>query len=208
MTDNFLHNLRNQGNKRFDRNRNKPFDNQFRQNDRFSGRDRKAAPQRKPGEADQLQAIKRLLEGLLEQQRRLVECSERSALAAERQADALERILNQPRPADNSMADAPPHVDAAPPAAVEDAAVQDAVFELDAEPEADDSDDAFGGGDPRETAAQVILTRRSQGQGFEQIAQHLNDLNVPTISGRGSWRAQTVSRLFNTLSSSQAPAMD
>ena len=203
MTDNFLHNLRNQGNKRFDRNRNKPFDNQFRQNDRFSGRDRKAAPQRKPGEADQLQAIKRLLEGLLEQQRRLVECSDRSARAAERQADALERILNKSRQADNSMADAPPHVDAASPAAVEDA-----VFQPDAEPEAEASDDAFESGDPRETAAQVILARRSQGQGFEQIAQHLNDMNVPTISGRGSWRAQTVSRLFNTLSSSQAPAVD
>ena len=173
MTDNFLHNLRNQGNKRFDRNRNKPFDNQFRPNDRFAGRDRKSAPQRKPTDADQLQPIKRLLEGMLEQQRRLVEFGERSARAAERQAEALECIARQFNPAGPLLADASRDVQTAA-ADVSDPVVQNPAPECEALDDGDSVVDATEEGNPRQTAAELIVAQRSQGQSFEQIAQFLN----------------------------------
>ena len=201
MTDNFLHNLRNQGNKRFDRNRNKPFDNQYRPNDRFAGRDRKGAPQRKTSDADQLQPIKRLLEGLLEQQRRLVEFGERSTKAAERQAEALESIARQFNPTDAVVEDTPQDVSA-------EAAETAGTVEIETEPDepdleaSNDSDavaDAPEKPNPRQTAGELIIAQRDQDQSFEQIAQYLNDQDIPTLSGKGRWRPQSVSRLYNSL---------
>ena len=205
MTDNFLHNLRNQGNKRFDRNRNKPFDNQYRPNDRFAGRDRKGTSQRKTADADQFQPIKRLLEGLLEQQRRLVEFGERSAKAAERQAEALECIARHFNPADAVADDTPQDVNAAAEDATE-------TVENETEPDLQALSDGDGVADAdgpethslRQTAGQLIIAQRDQDQSFEQIAQYLNDQDIPTLSGKGRWRPQSVSRLYNTLVASSA----
>jgi hypothetical protein len=200
MTDNFLHNLRNQGNKRFDRNRGKSFDGQFRPNDRFAGRDRKGAPQRKPADADQLQSIKRLLEGLLEQQRRLVELGERTAGATERLAEALEGLARGIHPAgslsgaaSDRPAPAAPEPDPPPGPAAPDSAA------LAAGEGGDHTPEETAEADPRQTAAELILTQRARGQEFEQIAQLLNQQEIPTLSGKGRWRAQSASRLYNTL---------
>ena len=198
MTDNFLHNLRNQGNKRFDRNRNKQFDNQFRPNDRFAGRDRKGSPQRKPPDADQLTAIKRLLDGVLEQQRRLVDAGERAAKAAERQAEAIEQIARHFESADKIGALPAPEV----PDAVGEPQV--AVSEPVAPAPVEIQEGAPGDARPRQAAMELILAQRALGQSFEQIAEQLNVLDIPTVSGKGRWRAQSVSRLYNTLAEADA----
>lgn len=174
----FLHNLRNQSHKRYERNRNKPFDGQYRQGDRHGSRDRKPQP-RKGGEADHLVGIKRLMEQLLDQHRRLADSSELTALAAERQATALERIAAA---MDRDRADAFP------------------VADVDgADPEAGAADEHG----PK--AAEIIRTRRAQGASFEQIARQLNAEGIPTVSGRGQWRAQSVSRLFNASADLASP---
>ncbi len=182
--DDFLHNLRNQSKKPFDRNRNKPYDGQFRPNDRFAGRDRKGTPQRKPVENDQMPAIKRIIEGILDQQRRLAEFSERMAKAAERQAEAFEAI------ADSLQSRHPHSAETIQEATVTAVAVTDA-------PAADD---------PRGTAAAIILEQRAAGESFEQIAKALNTQGIATVSGKGQWRAQSVSRLYNTLVPPEAAA--
>jgi hypothetical protein len=178
--DDFLHNLRNQGNKRFDRNRQKPYDGQFRPNDRFS-RDRKNLPQQrnKPADSDQLPAIKRLIEGLLEQQRRLAEFGERAAIAAERQAEAIESIARHFQPQRVDLG----------------SALQEPVEIVTANEDAVVAEE----GDLRGTAAEIIRQQRDMGLSFEEIARSLNTRSIPTVSGKGQWRAQSVSRLYNTL---------
>ena len=202
MTDNFLHNLRNQGNKRFDRNRNKQFDNQFRPNDRFAGRDRKGSPQRKPPDADQLTAIKRLLDGVLEQQRRLVDCGERAAKAAERQAEAIEQIARHFESV--NKIDALPAPEFSDAASAPLAAASEPVASAPAEIQKGAPADA----EPRQTAKALILAQRALGQSFEQIAEQLNVMDIPTVSGKGRWRAQSVSRLYNTLAEADAAPAD
>jgi hypothetical protein len=43
----------------------------------------------------------------------------------------------------------------------------------------------------------IIRIKREEGESFDRIAEYLESERVPTISGRGRWRAQSVSRLFN-----------
>jgi hypothetical protein len=197
--DDFLHNLRNPNKKRFERN--KPYDGQHRPNDRFS-RDRKNLPQqqqRKPPDTDQMPAIKRIMENILDQQRRQTEHSERAAKAAERQAEAMEAIARhfKAQPAEA--------VPAAPvqsqPAGHVPAPAQSQPAESTVEASAPlDTDD------PRQAAGTVILQQRAMGHSFEQIAQSLNAQGIATVSGKGQWRAQNVSRLYNSLAADDSAA--
>jgi cysteinyl-tRNA synthetase len=43
---------------------------------------------------------------------------------------------------------------------------------------------------------EIILKNRSKGETFEQISDYLRKENIPTLSGRGKWHAQTVHRLY------------
>jgi hypothetical protein len=184
--DDFLHNLRNPNKKRYDRN--KPYDNQYRSNDRFSGNRKPVPQQRKQTDSDQMPAIKRLMENILDQQRRLVESNERMARAADRQAEALESIarhFKQP-PVEQDFA--------APRTALSETSVEETA-------PADKND-------PRRAAETIIRQQRDLGHGFEQIAQTLNARGIPTVSGKGQWRAQSVSRLFNTLAPGDSIAAD
>ena len=42
----------------------------------------------------------------------------------------------------------------------------------------------------------MIRGLREQGFSYEKIARHLEETQVPTISGRGKWRGQAVSKLI------------
>lgn len=47
----------------------------------------------------------------------------------------------------------------------------------------------------RNQVMKLILDMRSDGASFEDIAQHLHSNGIPTFSGRGRWRKQTVHKL-------------
>lgn len=49
----------------------------------------------------------------------------------------------------------------------------------------------------REAVMDIIHTMRSQGATFDQVAARLIELGQPTFSGRGEWHAQTIHRLCN-----------
>ncbi|MBU1195014.1 MAG: hypothetical protein KKE62_04120 [Proteobacteria bacterium] len=49
----------------------------------------------------------------------------------------------------------------------------------------------------RDEIMNIIQTMRAQGATFDQVASHLVDLGQPTFSGRGEWHAQTIHRLCN-----------
>jgi hypothetical protein len=187
--DDFLHNLRNPNKKRYDRN--KPYDSQHRANDRFAG-NRKTPPQqqRKHPDSDQMPAIKRLVESILEQQKRLAEFNERLARAAERQSEALESIARHFGRQPAAQAAAPARAQAVP-----------------AEPPVE-ATAATDDGDPRRATEVIILQQRATGHSFEQIAQTLNTSGISTVSGKGQWRAQSVSRLYNALTSAGPAEID
>lgn len=45
----------------------------------------------------------------------------------------------------------------------------------------------------------VIASMRREGSTYNEIASHLDELNLPTFSGRGKWHAQTIHRLCQTV---------
>lgn len=49
----------------------------------------------------------------------------------------------------------------------------------------------------RDAVMDIIYTMRSEGATFDQVAARLIELGQPTFSGRGEWHAQTIHRLCN-----------
>lgn len=45
----------------------------------------------------------------------------------------------------------------------------------------------------------IITSMRQDGATYSEIAAHLDELNLPTFSGRGKWHAQTIHRLCQTV---------
>lgn len=45
----------------------------------------------------------------------------------------------------------------------------------------------------------IIAAMRREGSTYNEIATHLDELNLPTFSGRGKWHAQTIHRLCQTV---------
>lgn len=48
----------------------------------------------------------------------------------------------------------------------------------------------------REKAMKIIKAQRKKGLSFEKIARHLESQKIPTFSGKGSWRGQTIHKLL------------
>lgn len=177
----FLQSLRNGTIKRQDRHR-KQFDNpQYRNNDRSGNRDKRSNPRKSHGGVD-FGEIKKLLQSLNDN-------AELSRIAQERTAEAMERIARslQVMARDDLMA--PETGAAADPVAAAPAPPQD--------PPADADDSELDNEALRDRVAAIVRDMRQAGNSFEAIARHLNSQSLPTLSGKGSWRAQNVSRVYN-----------
>ena len=87
--DDFLHNLRT--GKRFDRNR-KPHDGKFPGPDRQRNRDSGDGALLKAISGEHIPALKIIMEGIANNQKRVADAAERRVAAEERKADALEII--------------------------------------------------------------------------------------------------------------------
>lgn len=184
----FLKQLRS-GGKRFDKSR-RPYDNpQYRSPERQNGRDRKGQIHRKTYDQNQLNNIRKVLETIVNGQKLLADHAERQTVATERIADALELIgvqLGAPAPPKREAGEKPkpeqPETGESPETSVE--ARDD---------EAMDMPVSHG----RDAIIDMIVGMREEGATFEEIAGRLIDDEIPTLTGKGQWRAQNVSRLFN-----------
>jgi folylpolyglutamate synthase/dihydropteroate synthase len=87
--DDFLHNLRT--GKRFDRNR-KPHDVKFQAPDRQRSRDSGDGTLLKAISGEHIPALKAILEGIAESEKRIADAAERRVAAEERKAEAMETI--------------------------------------------------------------------------------------------------------------------
>lgn len=215
--DDFLHNLRNGNQRRYDRPRRTYDGNQYnKQDNRRGGNNRPYSNNRSMIDNETLTAIRKSLEDIGENQHRMIAVQERRAAAEERKAGALEalseslaQLVRQPVAAVPSPQ--PPAASEPVPAATD---AQSEARTAPAAPETSartDSETATGT-PPAESHAAPPATRtsrtrdqlvamikalRNDGMSYEKIANHLEENNVGTLSGRGQWRGQSVHRLFH-----------
>ena len=177
----FLQSLRNGNHKRFDGNSRKQYSNY---NNRGNERPRGNSPLHRTINKEYWPFLKQVLEDVAAQQKRTADADERRAQAEERKADALEAIaqyvthLIDPKAATAGETEPDLSTEAPESATV----VKDA-------PEATTSTD-------QEKALKIIQEMRENRVSYEKIAAYLSAEDIPTLSGKGKWRGQTVSRIY------------
>lgn len=169
------------------------------------------------GSEDTMTTIKDTLQSILTNQESSLLIAERKAIAEERKADAFEFIAHHigkltgetfvPAPRSESVAVAKKEVK---PAVMDDFMDMDTDTDMEDVPaeiretmesqpmlavkkaetqSSMDKDDILG----------IISDMRREGSTYNEIASHLDSLNLPTFSGRGKWHAQTIHRLCQTV---------
>jgi Recombinase len=186
--DDFLHNLRKNSERSNFEKRNKTYNNpQYRGPERRGARDQQRRPFLKRNEFQEVMTeiapeIKSLIVSMEETQKRMLEAIERNADAQERQADIMESIGGMMRQLLEGTSEAP----------FVTAVSQGAVSREDNEgPHYQASSSIV----EREAVIDLIIGLRQDGMTYKEIAQHLEDENIPTFSGKGAWHAQTVHKV-------------
>jgi hypothetical protein len=187
----FLHSLRN-NNRRYDRNR-KSYDNNsnYNHNDRRRPKDGNYRHQRKNVDQEtlaEIREIKKNLQGMVANQAKLIDVIERIAV-----------VLEQGRLTAATTAGATTDQGAAPsakPSSQGDLAPFRAAKKSAAADDVDADGNHVGETDNRHHVITRINRLRAKGLSYEKIAYQLDSEKVPTLSGRGKWRGQSVYRLF------------
>lgn len=180
MSD-FLQNLRNNA-KRQERNR-RGYDNHNYQNqDRRQRDSRNGNTQRKGNYGGDPNLIKKALEEMTEAQKRVVATNQELISLEKRKVSAIEEIAALLQ---NILPGQAP--------AIPLQAVAQAVSETPAEPVA-----AVKETSPKHDRSSIvrkIQKLRKEKMSYDKIASYLTTNGVPTLSGRGQWRGQTILRL-------------
>lgn len=170
--------------------------------------------------ADAIENLSSHVETLVKNQEYMASIQERISESLERQAMAIDRLVEQmtmgqpeavsvpvfenhyvTTQAPESHYDAQVDAPAAPPAKETAPPKRRAVIrkrKKSAMAEQPSSPAAIAGNSKllsRETIMDIIDGMRAEGATFDQVAKHLIDLGQPTFSGRGEWHAQTIHRL-------------
>ena len=170
----------------------RPYENgvykpQDRQNPNFR---RKNPNQRRSGGSEQLEALlrdflpvlSRTLESITDYQRRLADQVENKMRTEERKVAALEVIA----------ASLQKHL--AGDVEIDESSQPVTVIEN--EESADAESPESSGEMTREKIVQIIHEMYDAGSTYNEIAQYLENKNIPTLSGRGKWHAQTIHRFY------------
>ncbi len=185
--DDFLHNLRSGNLKQADRNRRQYGDQQYKGPQRRTGAERRKRDQENGLQTEALNAIKDLLKNILENQRRMSEfldernkAEERKALALEAIAERLNKMPIQPIP--ESVAPSTPKIKGEGKTLVR----KTVPLALQTKNPKNILDDA----------GLIICRLRDEGVSYAKIADTLEAKGIPTVSGKGRWRGQSVQRLY------------
>lgn len=209
----FLHSLRTNKDKRYDKSRRNYDSPSYRQNDRMNNSERKRKNAYRPQQNEQTQAyaainkllptIKTLLESQNDDRKKLI-------VAEERKAAAMESIASLLKQLSGGAADALPVLesiesfcenDACEPVkdetthVPEEAGLPAEEQKLAAKTEKPAEENAAQGTKQNQDLVSMVKGLRAQGYSYEKIARHLEENNIPTVSGRGKWRGQAVSKL-------------
>jgi hypothetical protein len=193
--DDFLHQLRNNSReKRYERNHRKPYDgSHYRGNERRDGPIQKKRKYNKREQNEysksyssrQFPEIRSLLEEISKSQTRLANAQERIIAAEERKATAIENIAETLQ----KLCMKTLNRDSGSPVDSLEGKKKKESNEINT------SKEKTGANKSREETIEVITQMRSDGISYEKIARHLEEVGIPTISGRGIWRGQSVRRL-------------
>lgn len=183
----FLQSLRNGNHKRFDGNR--KYNNNYnnRGNDRQRGRDNRNDYGNRAIGKDYFPVLKQALEDISQNQKRIADANERRALAEERKANALESIAKRLCQLTGAEASADLQDLSETPISLPDCV--STKESLDDTPPSSDTFD-------QEKVLQIIQDMRGDNVSYEKIAAFLTAEEIPTASGRGKWRGQMVSKLY------------
>ncbi len=173
MVDDFIHNLRTGNTRRYDRNRRYDGGNQYSNGDKRRPKDGKALVRRMALDADQFQVIKSTLETI-------AEAFQQQAHAAKRRAEAKEAIAESMK----SIA-----------GFLESQQASDILDSLKRLAESDQSGMPAPLSADRDKVMKIIQELRDRNISYEKIALHLENEGIPTFSGKGQWRGQTIHRL-------------
>ena len=183
--DDFLHNLRSGNLKQPDRNRRQYGDPQYK------GPQRRTSPERRKKDHDNglqaeiLTAIKDLLKNLHESQKRMVQAMDERNKTESRKTKALlqiaERLDNIAL--ENKSNTASTHLE---------------IPKKEKAPEKKSATAPFTakGLSTINDAGSLICRLRDQGFSYAKIADTLEAEGIPTVSGKGHWRGQSVQRLY------------
>jgi DNA-binding transcriptional MerR regulator len=180
--DDFLHNLRSGNLKQPDRNRRQYGDPQYK------GPQRRTSPERRKKDHDHgeiLTAIKDLLKNLHESQKRMVKALDERNKTENRKIKALLQIAEHLDNISlkNKSNTASPHLQI--PNKEKAPEKNSAIVPLKAKSPITIND-----------AGTMICRLRDQGFSYAKIADTLEAEGIPTVSGKGHWRGQSVQRLY------------
>jgi hypothetical protein len=206
--DDFLHNLRSGNLKAPDRNRRQYNDSQYKGPQRRNIPDRRKREQENPAQMESLQAIKEILKSMLENQKSMTEAIEirnrteiQKANAIDKIAAMLEALLPQAiAPALKEAVVQSQDASLIQPEADSQAESTVLVEPESAAPVAESIEPAEAPADaPKPTlkdASAIICRMRKEGLSYAKIAEHLESEGIPTVSGKGQWRGQSVQRVY------------
>lgn len=188
--DDFLHNLRSGKLKQSDRGRRDHGD--YKGPQRRAGNERRRPDYYTKVTNENFALIKSSMDLLAENQKLIADAVTDQGKTGARIADALEAIATM---LGHQLGDAEALPQAIEPDSAqpdEDAPDMDALAgnPTDMETEEPDNDD-----EPR--LVDLISTMRSEGTSWEKIARHMEDQNIPTVSGKGKWRGQAVKKYWD-----------
>jgi len=184
--DDFLHNLRSGNLKQPDRNRRQYGDPQYKGPQRRTGAERRKREQDNGAQTEVLTAIKDLLKHILDGQKQMAEALEERNRTEERKVTALEQIAERL----NKL----PLLDPKSNDRANDARDQKQDRLQPRKP----APLTFQPKTPRrlDDAGLMICRLRDEGFSYAKIADTLEAKGIPTVSGKGRWRGQSVQRLY------------
>jgi len=198
--DDFLYNVRtgniknmNKPNRRFDNNRFKGQERSYnKSNNRYPANkdQRKGYVNYRSLSTDQFTTLKDLLGAVVENQKRQLALAESGAARQERQTVAIETIAKHL----GRLAKASPGAAVAKPDSA--STISPAAPSPAATMSSSHSDSSQAKPKSRSELVSLITKLRGQRLSYDKIALEFEKMQVPTLSGRGHWRGQTIYRLF------------
>ncbi len=193
--DDFLHNLRSGKLKQPDRGRRDYTD--YKGPQRRAGNERRKPDYYAKVTSENFALVKGSLDLLAENQKHIADAIAAGEETNTRIADAVEAIVDMmkglPGNADVLSADSGPSQVTPETDTVDSTALDDKV----------ETRPAFGagkkktGGDHKSEILDIIASMRGEGNSWEKIARHMDDQNIPTVSGKGKWRGPAIKKFWD-----------
>ena len=183
--DDFLHNLRSGNLKQPDRNRRQYGDHQYKGPQRRTGPERRKKDHDNGLQAEILTAIKDLLKNIHENQKRIVKAMDEHNKTESRKIKALLQIGER---LENISLEKKPNT----------ASIPLEIPDKEKSPEKKSANVSLKTKNPGTVneAGTMICKLRDQGFSYAKIADTLEAEGIPTVSGKGHWRGQSVQRLY------------